>query len=85
MSSWKLAIYVQTLAMMPTVSFPTTVIMVLFMVYVVLQRKNTHIVDIKQKEQLVSYSFVFLTICPQMIQSISCGRDDGELPKHDVR
>ena len=26
-----------------------------------------------------------LTICPQMRQSISCGRDDGELPIRDVR
>ena len=51
----------------------------------VLLCKNTHYFVLKQKEQLFSYSFVFLTICPQMIQSISCGRDDGELPKRDVR
>ena len=29
--------------------------------------------------------FYYLTICPQMILSISCGRDDGELPIRDVR
>ena len=51
----------------------------------VLLRKNTHYFVLKQKEQPFSYSFVFLTICLQMILSISCGRDDGELPKRDVR
>ena len=28
---------------------------------------------------------ILITICPQMIQSVSCGRDDGGQPIHDVR
>ena len=54
---WWSAIYVQTLALMPTVSFPTTVMIVLFIVFDFSQRKNTHIVDIKQKEQPLKLLF----------------------------
>jgi hypothetical protein len=39
---------------------------------------------LKQKTRPSGRVSIF-TICPQMILSISCGRDDGELPIHDVR
>ena len=48
--------YVQTLAMIPTVSFPTTVIIVLFIILCFAKQKYA-ILCIKQKEQLIQLLF----------------------------
>ena len=39
----------------------------------------------KEKRNRSPDQFLFLTICPQMIQSASCGHDGGVLPIRDVR